>query len=127
MGSRAHAVRGGEPDYFYSISLDLPDKLRLLPPQRGSGPTGGWPRVSRSGLARPGPARSNLATRRSPTSPDPRPGSRVGPRLRRTGRRHVPRYTCPHEGFLNRSMSDPSPRACLPWETLPGSFKPQTT
>ncbi|KAK5610603.1 hypothetical protein CRENBAI_002579 [Crenichthys baileyi] len=33
MGSRAHAVRGGEPDYFYSISLDLPHKLRLLPPQ----------------------------------------------------------------------------------------------
>ncbi|MEQ2196228.1 hypothetical protein XENOCAPTIV_027568 [Xenoophorus captivus] len=37
------------------------------------------------GLARPGPARSNPATRRSPTSPDPRPGSRVGPRLCRTG------------------------------------------
>ncbi|KAK5608312.1 Polypeptide N-acetylgalactosaminyltransferase 10 [Crenichthys baileyi] len=93
----------------------------------GGGPTGGWPRVSRSGLARPGPARSNPATIRSPASPDPRPGSRVGPRLRRTGRRHVPRFNGPHEGFLNRSLSDPSPRACLPWETLPGAFKPPTT
>ncbi|MEQ2229995.1 hypothetical protein ILYODFUR_024754 [Ilyodon furcidens] len=35
LGSRAHAVRGGEPDYFLAISLNLPHKLRLLPPQRG--------------------------------------------------------------------------------------------
>uniref|UniRef100_A0A8C6UYQ2 PDZ domain-containing protein n=1 Tax=Neogobius melanostomus TaxID=47308 RepID=A0A8C6UYQ2_9GOBI len=26
-----------------------------------------------------------------------------------------------HKGLLNRSLSDPSPRTCLPWETLPGS------
>ncbi|MEQ2254033.1 hypothetical protein ILYODFUR_038696 [Ilyodon furcidens] len=58
----------------------------------GGGPTGGWPRISRSGLARPGPARSNPATRRCPTSPDPRPGSRVRPRLRRTWRHHMPRF-----------------------------------
>ncbi|MED6274657.1 hypothetical protein CHARACLAT_018517 [Characodon lateralis] len=32
MRSRAHAVHGGEPDYTQSISLDLPHKLRLLPP-----------------------------------------------------------------------------------------------
>ncbi|MEQ2231155.1 hypothetical protein ILYODFUR_036624 [Ilyodon furcidens] len=69
----------------------------MVPPA-GGGPTGGWPRVSRSGLARPGPARSNPATRRSPPSPDPRPGSRVGPRLRRIGRHHVPRSTSLHEG-----------------------------
>ncbi|MEQ2282121.1 hypothetical protein AMECASPLE_037270 [Ameca splendens] len=49
---------------------------------------------------------------------DPTPGSRVGPRLRRTGRRHVARFSSPHEGVLNCSLSDPSPRACLPWETL---------
>ncbi|MED6278925.1 hypothetical protein CHARACLAT_029076, partial [Characodon lateralis] len=49
-----------------------------VPPADG-GPTGGWPHVSRSILAQLGPARSDLATRRSPTSPDPRPGSRVGP------------------------------------------------
>ncbi|MEQ2238584.1 hypothetical protein ILYODFUR_034707, partial [Ilyodon furcidens] len=40
------------------------------------GPSGAWAHVSRSGLARPGPTRSNPATRRSPASPDPRPGSR---------------------------------------------------
>ncbi|KAK5610108.1 hypothetical protein CRENBAI_011479 [Crenichthys baileyi] len=73
------------------------------------------------------PARSNPATRRSPTSPDPRPGSRVGPWLCRTRRCHMPRFNGRHEGFLNRSLSDPSPRACLPWEHLPGAFKPQTT
>ncbi|MEQ2291953.1 hypothetical protein AMECASPLE_018096 [Ameca splendens] len=71
MGSRAHAVCGG------------------------GGPTGGWPRVSPLGLPRPGPARSNPATRRSPTGPDSRPGSWVGPRLRRTGRRHVSRLCSP--------------------------------
>uniref|UniRef100_A0A8C6TSI8 KN motif and ankyrin repeat domains 3 n=1 Tax=Neogobius melanostomus TaxID=47308 RepID=A0A8C6TSI8_9GOBI len=33
-----------------------------------------------------------------------------------------------HKGFLNRSLSDPSPRTCLPWETLPGqpSYSVQT-
>ncbi|MED6268662.1 hypothetical protein CHARACLAT_024611 [Characodon lateralis] len=67
------------------------------------------PRVSCSGLARPGPARSNPATRHSPASPNPRPGSRVGPWLRRTGRHHVPRYISSHERFLIRSLSDPSP------------------
>ncbi|MEQ2296824.1 hypothetical protein AMECASPLE_028383 [Ameca splendens] len=41
--------------------------------------------------------------------------------------RHMPRFCCPHEGVLNRSFSDLSPTACLPWETLPGAFKPQTT
>ncbi|MEQ2240474.1 hypothetical protein ILYODFUR_015350 [Ilyodon furcidens] len=41
--------------------------------------------------------------------------------------RHMPRFCCPHEGVLNRSFSDPSPRACLPRETLPGAFKPQIT
>ncbi|MEQ2224982.1 hypothetical protein ILYODFUR_012909 [Ilyodon furcidens] len=35
LGTIAHAVHGGEPDYLYSISLDLLHKLRLLPPQRG--------------------------------------------------------------------------------------------
>ncbi|MED6258645.1 hypothetical protein ATANTOWER_010175 [Ataeniobius toweri] len=93
----------------------------MVPPA-GGGPTGGWPRITRSGLARPGSARSNPATRRSPMTPDPRPGSRVGPRLRRTERRHVPRFNDPHEAVLNRSLSDPSPRACLPRETLPGAF-----
>ncbi|MED6291011.1 hypothetical protein CHARACLAT_019319, partial [Characodon lateralis] len=53
--------------------------------QKGGGPTGGWPCVSPSGLARPGPASSNPATRHSLTGPDPRPGSMVGPRLRHTG------------------------------------------
>ncbi|MEQ2241838.1 Serine/threonine-protein kinase dclk2 [Ilyodon furcidens] len=57
-------------------------------------PTGGWPRSSHSGLAQPGPARRNPATRRSPTSPDPRPGPRVGPRLRRNGQCHKPRFVC---------------------------------
>ncbi|MEQ2234026.1 hypothetical protein ILYODFUR_027708 [Ilyodon furcidens] len=72
----------------------------MVPPA-GGGPIGGWPRISRSGFARAGPARRNPATMRSPASPDPRPGSRVGPRLRRTGRYHMPRYFSPHEGFLN--------------------------
>ncbi|MEQ2289071.1 hypothetical protein AMECASPLE_029348 [Ameca splendens] len=72
----------------------------LMVPPAGRGPTGGWPCVSRSGLARPGPVRSNPATRRSPKSHDPRPGSRVGPRLRRTGCCHVPRFCGPHEGVL---------------------------
>ncbi|MEQ2297743.1 hypothetical protein AMECASPLE_037761 [Ameca splendens] len=40
---------------------------------------------------------------------------------------HVPRFCGPYEGVLNRSLSEPSPRACLPWETQPGAFKPQTT
>ncbi|MEQ2164874.1 hypothetical protein GOODEAATRI_011186 [Goodea atripinnis] len=82
----------------------------MVPPA-GGGPTGRWPRISPLGLARPGPAKSNLATRRSPTGPDPRPGSRVGPQLHRTGRRHVPRLCGPHEGVLNCSLSDPSSRA----------------
>ncbi|KAK5613643.1 LARGE xylosyl- and glucuronyltransferase 2 [Crenichthys baileyi] len=41
---------------------------------------------SRWGLGPPGSREEHPATRRSPTSPDPRPGSRMGPRLRRTGR-----------------------------------------
>ncbi|MEQ2248252.1 hypothetical protein ILYODFUR_017363 [Ilyodon furcidens] len=105
----------------------------MVPPA-GGGPTGGWLRVSPLGLARPGPARSNPVTRHSLTGPDLRPGSRVGPRLRRTSRtrepcarRHVPRFFVPREGVLNRSLSDLSPRACLPWETLQGAFKHQTT
>ncbi|MEQ2301408.1 hypothetical protein AMECASPLE_035520 [Ameca splendens] len=40
-------------------------------------------------------------------SPDPRPGSRVGPRLRRTGRHHVPRFGSRHEGFLNADARCP--------------------
>ncbi|MED6294765.1 hypothetical protein CHARACLAT_024498 [Characodon lateralis] len=86
----------------------------LTVPPAGGGPTGGWLRVTPLGLAWPGPARSNPATRRSLTGPDPRPGSRVGRRLRRTGRRHVPRFFGPREGVLNCSLSDLSPRACLP-------------
>ncbi|MEQ2311880.1 hypothetical protein AMECASPLE_025174 [Ameca splendens] len=78
----------------------------LTVPPAGGGPTGGWSRVSRSGLARPGPARSNPATRRSPTSPDPRPGSRVGPRLHLTGRCHVPRFCSHHEGFSKDSQCE---------------------
>ncbi|KAK5617236.1 hypothetical protein CRENBAI_009756, partial [Crenichthys baileyi] len=63
--------------------------MRPFPPTGVVGPHGGWPFGSLvRGLARLGPARSNPATRRSPASPDPRPRSRVGPRLRRTGRRH---------------------------------------
>ncbi|MEQ2179925.1 hypothetical protein GOODEAATRI_030310 [Goodea atripinnis] len=130
MGSRAHAA----PIHLLQFTTSPPLSATqsslhrsLTVPSAGGGPTGGWPRVSRSGLARLGPAMSNPATRRSLTGPDPRYGSRVGRQLRRTGRRHVPRCTSPHEGFLNRSLSDPSPRACLPWETLPGAFKPQTT
>ncbi|MED6289079.1 hypothetical protein CHARACLAT_032655, partial [Characodon lateralis] len=49
----------------------------MVPPA-GGGPTGGWHHVSPLGLAWPGPARSNPAIRRSPTGPDPRPGSRLG-------------------------------------------------
>ncbi|MEQ2294005.1 hypothetical protein AMECASPLE_039387 [Ameca splendens] len=71
----------------------------MVPPA-GGGPTGGWPRVSCSDLAWPGPVRSTPATRRSPTSPAPRPGSRVGPRLLRTGRHHVPQCYGLHEGVL---------------------------
>ncbi|KAK5601630.1 hypothetical protein CRENBAI_022902 [Crenichthys baileyi] len=90
-----------------------------FPPSEVVGPLGDGPRVSRFGLGPAGSRRGNPATRRSPTSPDPRPGSRVGPRLRRTRRRHVPRYTCPHEGFFNRSLSDHHLEPVLPWETLP--------
>ncbi|MED6275230.1 hypothetical protein CHARACLAT_024428 [Characodon lateralis] len=72
----------------------------LVVPPPGGGPTGGWPHVSHSTLACPDPARNNPATRCSPTSPDPRPGSKVGPRLCRTGGHHVPRLYDPHEGVL---------------------------
>ncbi|MED6243694.1 hypothetical protein ATANTOWER_025307 [Ataeniobius toweri] len=90
----------------------------------GGGPTGGWPRVLFwLVLAWPrqvtrGATQPPVALRRVPT-----PGLAPG----RTWRHHVPRLCGPHEGVLNRSLSDPSPRACLPWETLPGAFKPQTT
>ncbi|MEQ2242275.1 hypothetical protein ILYODFUR_034091 [Ilyodon furcidens] len=94
--------RPGTPDYR---SARRPNRQSETCPQpegagmRPSHPPGwGWPCVSRSGLAQPGTARSNPTTRRSPMSPDQRPGTRVGPRLRRTGRRHVPRFSSPHEG-----------------------------
>ncbi|KAK5621507.1 hypothetical protein CRENBAI_002835 [Crenichthys baileyi] len=92
---------------------------------------GGWPpRLFVRVLAPAGPSKENPgpppgALRRVPP---PQAWLQGGPpRLRRTRRCHVPRYSSPHEGVLNRSLSDPSPRACLPWETLPGAFKPQTT
>ena len=37
-GSRTQAVRGSEPDYLHSITLNLPHKLRLLPRQQGDMP-----------------------------------------------------------------------------------------
>ncbi|KAK5608780.1 hypothetical protein CRENBAI_020273 [Crenichthys baileyi] len=132
MGSRAHASQSKHPGIGLprsppsSAAQSSLHQMLTVPPA-GSGPSGGWPRISHSGLAPPGPARSNPATKRSLTDPDPSPGSRVGPQLRHTRRRHVPRSCGPHEGVLNRSLSDPSPRACLPWETLPGAFKPKTT
>ncbi|MEQ2285761.1 hypothetical protein AMECASPLE_035199 [Ameca splendens] len=91
----------------------------------GGGPTGRWPRIFHLGLAQPGPTRSNPATKCSPTIPNPRPGSRVGHRLCRIGPCHVPQLYGPHEGVLNHSLSDPSPRACLPWETLSGHLSPR--
>ncbi|MEQ2240018.1 hypothetical protein ILYODFUR_010604 [Ilyodon furcidens] len=54
--------------------------------------------VSRSGLARLGPVRSNPATRRSQMSPDPRTGSGMGPQLRCTGQRYMTRCNSPFEG-----------------------------
>ncbi|MED6289960.1 hypothetical protein CHARACLAT_008229 [Characodon lateralis] len=50
------------------------NRFLMIPPAGGE-PTGGWPHVSCSGLAWPGRARSNPATRRSPMSPDPRRGT----------------------------------------------------
>ncbi|KAK5600630.1 hypothetical protein CRENBAI_001360 [Crenichthys baileyi] len=130
MGSRAHAVRRASLSIRGSGRRGL--HLRPLPnplctgpsrfPLQVVGPLGDSFASLLSGLAWPGPARSNPATRGSLTGPDPRPGSRVGPWLRHTGRRHVPRSCSPHEGVLNRSLSDPSPRACLPCETLPGGI-----
>ncbi|MEQ2296839.1 hypothetical protein AMECASPLE_028486 [Ameca splendens] len=49
------------------------NRFLMIPPAGGE-PTGGWPPVSCSGLAWPGRASSNPATRRSPMSPDLRPG-----------------------------------------------------
>ncbi|MED6288857.1 hypothetical protein CHARACLAT_030558 [Characodon lateralis] len=107
MGSRAHTVRGGEPDYFCrylstyrtssgafppsevtfyvpraSLSIRPPRSppssaaqsslhRPLTVPPAGGGPTGGWRCACTSGSARPGPARSNQATRRSLTGPSP--------------------------------------------------------
>ncbi|MED6289907.1 hypothetical protein CHARACLAT_007766 [Characodon lateralis] len=98
----------------------------LMVPPAGGGPTWGWPRVSHLGLARLDPMRSNPATTRSPTT-GPRPGSRVGPRLRRTGRRHVPQLYGPHEGVLNHLCLTRHPEPVCHGETLPGALKPQTT
>ncbi|KAK3518305.1 hypothetical protein QTP86_003737, partial [Hemibagrus guttatus] len=52
--------------------------LMLLP--AGGGPTGRWAYVVSSGCARPSPTGKDSATRRSSACPNPRPGSRVGPR-----------------------------------------------
>ncbi|KAK5598352.1 hypothetical protein CRENBAI_014378, partial [Crenichthys baileyi] len=116
-GDRPPGLHLRPPPNLFALSLTVPPA--------GGGPIG-------DGLESPfpcpagSPRGKNRATRRSLTGPDPRPGSRVGPWLRRTGRRHVPRLCSPHEGVLNRSLSDPSPRASFPWETLPGAFNPQT-
>ncbi|KAK5622454.1 hypothetical protein CRENBAI_003333 [Crenichthys baileyi] len=122
MGSRAHAMRGGEPDYFLvDISQPPATSSGSFPPServtfhvlraslsiRGSGPLvvlAHWGMALRlsfgpspGGGPAPGPARSNPATRRSPNEV-PTPGLAPGVgghQLRRTGRRHVPRYICP--------------------------------
>ncbi|KAK5621984.1 hypothetical protein CRENBAI_013335 [Crenichthys baileyi] len=114
MGSRAHASQPKHPGIgplrspSSSATQSSLHRSLTVPPE-GGGPTGGWPRVSRSGLARLGPARSNPATRRSPASPDPRPGSRVGPRLRCTGRRHHPVHLIHHPiAFRRLDFKGPS-------------------
>ncbi|KAK3569390.1 hypothetical protein QTP86_027810, partial [Hemibagrus guttatus] len=56
----------------------LHQTLMLLP--AGGGPTGRWAYVFPSGCARPSPTGKDSATSRSPACPNPRPGSRMGPR-----------------------------------------------
>ena len=52
----------------------------LLNPPAGGEHTGGRAHVAHSGCARLGPMGKDQATRRLPVSPNPRSGSRVGPR-----------------------------------------------
>ncbi|KAK5618203.1 hypothetical protein CRENBAI_020829 [Crenichthys baileyi] len=100
--------------------LDPPQKLRApFPPSEGGGPRGMASHLS-FGLGPAGPPRGanpgpQGALRRGPT---PRPGSRVGPGSAVPGDVTCLDLVVPHEGFLNRSLSDPSPRACLPWGHL---------
>ncbi|KAK5599724.1 hypothetical protein CRENBAI_016759 [Crenichthys baileyi] len=109
MGSRAYAVRGGSfppSEVTFHVpraSLSIGDRAAevsafvLHPNPLFTGPSRFPFQVvgplgdCLASLVRARPGRV-LATRRSPASPDPRPASRVGPRLRRTGRRHVARY-----------------------------------
>ncbi|TWW80934.1 hypothetical protein D4764_01G0007490 [Takifugu flavidus] len=53
---------------------------RALAVRRGGEPTGRGSHVASSGCARPDSMGRGPATRRSPTCPTPRPGSRRGPR-----------------------------------------------
>ncbi|KAI3376819.1 hypothetical protein L3Q82_000394 [Scortum barcoo] len=97
LGSRAQAMRGGEPDYLCPAGIGSSRPPPRLLPQTtlhrplmdlpaGGEPTGRRAHVAISGLS---PAGSHVgkdpATRRSPASPNPRPGSRVGPRYPSTG------------------------------------------
>ncbi|MEQ2302368.1 hypothetical protein AMECASPLE_006172 [Ameca splendens] len=52
------------------------------------------------------------------------PGPSLGPPPGGTCLEHLPREG---DGSDKRSLSEPSPRVCLPWETQPEAFKLQTT
>lgn len=86
------------------------------------GPTGGWSHIVLSGWAQPGSVGLNPTTRRSHMSPNPRPGSRVGPHARR---HHRPWCFSAHtvSGFWTIPSLTCHPRPFfLFWETLPGAL-----
>ena len=74
---RDWVIKGPLPTAATQIAEHRP----LLNPPVGGEPTGGRVHVALSGFAQPGPVVKDPAfQRRSPASPNPRPGSRVGSR-----------------------------------------------
>ncbi|KAK0135519.1 hypothetical protein N1851_028623 [Merluccius polli] len=72
--------RIGPPRSPPSAAAQLALHPTPLAPPAGGEPAGRGSHIIVSGCARPGPMGIGLATRRSPPSPTPRPGSRGGPR-----------------------------------------------
>ncbi|XP_073328315.1 NLR family CARD domain-containing protein 3-like [Pagrus major] len=76
----SHRPGIGSPGHPPRTATQIAPHRPLLNPPAGGGPTGGRAHVAPSGCAWPGPVGKDPATRRSPASPNPGPGSRVGPR-----------------------------------------------
>ncbi|XP_073330500.1 uncharacterized protein [Pagrus major] len=80
LGAKSHRLGIGSLGHPPRTATQIAPHQPLLNPPAGGEPTGGRAHVAPSGCARLGPVGKDPASRCSPASPNPGPGSRVGPR-----------------------------------------------